>query len=123
MNTSFSKESLSSWIALESSIPTSPSDLKSPSQSESQILTEFPLSTKTGNLVLQNDLASGAQDLFQPKEGRSVRSINIRSRVAPERLLESPLPQRRILRIGKAELGTMALVLEQYRMDLDKRSL
>jgi hypothetical protein len=123
MNTSFSKESLSSWTALESSIPTSPSDPKSPSQSERPVSMEFLSPMTTGNLVLPTVSLSGAQDFPQLKGVRSVHSISLRSKVAPERLLESPLPQRRILRIGKADLGAMSIVLDQYRADLDKLTL
>lgn len=80
------------------------------------------LSSQTGNLVLRNELVHGAQASSQPNEVKSAHSSSLQSRVAPERLLESLQlqPARKVLRISREDIQSIASVLEHYSLQIEK---
>lgn len=121
MNTSFSKESLTSWTNPEPSTPTNRSGQleKSPSQSEMWTQIETSPSSGTGNPALQPGSPNGETVLSLPNVERFAPSSSLRSRVGSEKLLESQ-PARKILRISRADFNSMILMLEQYKLHIEK---
>lgn len=125
MNTSFSKESLSSLTSQGPSTPTTRSVREEPALLQSELWERIEAashSSQTGNLLLLNELPHGAQVLSQPSEVKSAHSSSLQSRVGPERLLESLQlqPARKVLRISRADLNSVACMLDQYKSQIEK---
>lgn len=125
MNTSFSKESLSSLTSQGPSTPTTRSVREEPVLSQSELwerIEAASLSSQTGNLVLLNESTRGERVLSPPNEVKSVPSSSLQSKVGPEKLLESlqQQPARKVLRISRADLNSIACVLEQYKAQIEK---
>lgn len=123
MSISISKESHSLLTKPESSTPMNPSVSERLPQSLSEHMISShnnSHSTQTGRSVLQNELVLGEQVLRQPNVVRSVNSINLQSKVAPESLLESlSQPHRKVIHISRSDLNVFVTVLEQYKRHIE----
>lgn len=107
------------------STPTICSAREGPALSQSELwerIEAVSRSSQTGNLVLRNELVHGAQASSQPNEVKSAHSSSLQSRVAPERLLESLQlqPARKVLRISREDIQSIASVLEHYSLQIEK---
>lgn len=123
MSISTSKEFPSLLTKPESSTPMNPSvsERLPPSLSEPMMLphNNSP-SIQTGRTVPQNELVLGEQVLRQLNVARSVNSISLQSKVAPESLLESlNQPHRKVIHISRSDLNVFVTVLEQYKRHIE----
>lgn len=119
MNASFSKESLSSWIQQDISTPTRSGPL-SPSRSELWTKIGTSCSSVTGSHVSLNELQNGEVQLSQRSEVKSASSSSLSSKVAPEKIIESLPPQRKILTISRADVSYLGKILENYKKQIEK---
>jgi len=141
MNTSFSKESLSLLMIPRQSSPTrseamsrSPSGLwlndplpHQPVQEQdrlNQIVTphlkeEVSFSTLIGKVEPSNVSKSGAPKCSPQNAAPSASITKLQSKVAPEKILESPPPLRKILHISRSDLMSFAQVLNEYKSTIE----
>ena len=116
MNTSFSKESLSSWMNQTPSIPMKSAD-QSPLQSEQLSLDSFQI----GRNELLSGSVNGEKMLSPPKEAKSVKITSLKSRVGGEKLLESlsMYPSQKVLRIQSTDFDALIKVLESFKTGVE----